>query len=56
MKTPQRQLPGTFAVFIVFALGLIASSNCYAEKHKHINLAGGKGLPFSDGVIAGKTL
>ena len=56
MKTPQRQLPGTFAVFIVFALGLIASSNCYAEKHTHINLAGGKGLPFSDGVIAGKTL
>ena len=56
MKTPQRVFPGTFAVFIVFALGLIASSNCYAEKHKHINLAGGKGLPFSDGVIAGKTL
>ena len=56
MKTPQRVFPGTFALFIVFALGLIASSNCYAEKHKHINLAGGKGLPFSDGVIAGKTL
>ena len=56
MKTPQRLFPGTFAVFIVFALGLIASSNCYAEKHKHINLAGGKGLPFSDGVIAGKTI
>jgi len=56
MKTPQRVFPGTFALFIVFALGLIASSNCYAEKHKHINPAGGKGLPFSDGVIAGKTL
>ena len=56
MKTPQRVFPGTFAVFIVFALGLIVTSNCYAEKHKHINLGDGKGLPFSDGVIAGKTL
>ena len=55
MQTPQRLFPCTFAVFIV-ALGLITSSNCYAEKHEHINLAGGKGLPFSDGVIAGKTL
>jgi hypothetical protein len=41
MKTPQRLFPGTFAVFIVFALGLIGNSNCYAEKHEHINLAGG---------------
>jgi 2-iminobutanoate/2-iminopropanoate deaminase len=34
----------------------MAPSNCRAEKHKHINLSGGSGLPFSDGVIAGKTL
>jgi 2-iminobutanoate/2-iminopropanoate deaminase len=47
---------GAVAVFIVFAWGGIASSNCYAERHKHVNLAGGQGLPFRDGVIAGKPL
>ena len=49
MKTPQRLFPGAVAVFIVFAWGLIASSNCYAEKHKHINLAGGKAFPLATG-------
>jgi 2-iminobutanoate/2-iminopropanoate deaminase len=56
MKIPQRLFPHSFAIFIVFVFGLTASSNCYAEKHKHLNLGAGKGLPFSDGVIAGKTL
>ena len=27
-----------------------------AQKHKAITLGSGKGLPFSDGIIAGKTL
>jgi 2-iminobutanoate/2-iminopropanoate deaminase len=55
MKILQRLLPVALAVSIVFMLGL-TGSNCYAEKHKRINLGGAKGLPFSDGVIAGNTL
>src|SRR5215813_8720302 len=55
MKMSQHLFPITFAILLVFAMGFTASSNCYAEKHKHINLSD-KGLPFSDGVIAGKTL
>jgi len=56
MKMLQRQSPLPLAVVFMLALGFTVSSNCYAEKHKHINLGSGKGLPFSDGVIAGKTL
>ena len=55
MKIMQRLLPAVFVILLVFVTGFTASSNCYAEKHKHINLSD-KGLPFSDGVIAGKTL
>lgn len=56
MKIPHRQYPVTFAIFLALTFGFIATSNCYAAKHKHINLGDGKGLPFSDGVIAGNTL
>jgi 2-iminobutanoate/2-iminopropanoate deaminase len=49
-------LPVTFPILLVVVMAITASSNCYAEKHKHINPGGGKGLPFSDGVVAGKTL
>ena len=56
MKTIRRHFPATLAVLLVFAMTLAASTNCYAEKHKYINVSGGKGLPFSDGVVAGKTL
>jgi len=55
MKMPKRPFP-VLPIFIVIVLGFTASANCYAEKHKHINLGEGKGLPFSDGVIAGNTL
>jgi len=55
MKNLPRLFPVTFAILTVFVLGFTNSGNCYAEKHKHINLSD-KGLPFSDGVIAGKTL
>jgi 2-iminobutanoate/2-iminopropanoate deaminase len=56
MKMLQRKFPLTFAVVLVLLLVGFTASNCYAEKHKHFNLGTGKGLPFSDGVIAGKTL
>ena len=56
MKTRCRLFPATLFVFALFGMGLSASPACYAEKHKAINLSGGKGLPFSDGVVASKTL
>ncbi len=33
-----------------------AWQRCAAQEHKAINLSSAKGLPFSDGVIAGNTL
>lgn len=56
MKRHRRLLPTMFFAFAVLGMGLFASPNCFAQKHKAINLGGGKGLPFSDGVLAGKTL
>ena len=55
MKKLPRLVAVTFAILMVLILGFTDSPNCFAEKHKHINLSD-KGLPFSDGVIAGKTL
>jgi 2-iminobutanoate/2-iminopropanoate deaminase len=55
MKKLPRLFAVTFAILMVLVLGFTNSSNCFAETHKHINLSD-KGLPFSDGVIAGKTL
>src|SRR3954453_7648817 len=56
MKMSQDLFRVTFKVSLMLALAFIASANCYAEKHKYINVGAAKGLPFSDGVIAGKTL
>ena len=43
----------------VLALSLAIASTCqvsHAQEHKAINLSNAKGLPFSDGVVAGNTL
>ncbi|HST11131.1 MAG TPA: RidA family protein [Terriglobales bacterium] len=43
----------------VVALALAIASTCHfshAQEHKAINLSNAKGLPFSDGVVAGNTL
>ena len=57
MKIQNRHwLRSTLPFLAVFVVGLVATSNCHAQKHKFVNLSGGKGLPFSDGVIVGKTL
>jgi 2-iminobutanoate/2-iminopropanoate deaminase len=56
MKMLQRLLPAILPALFVFAMAVTANSTCYAQKHKYINLSGGKGLPFSDGVMVGKTL
>ena len=44
-----------FPVLAVLAVGLAAAPYCRAQ-HKAINLSPSRGLPFSDGVVAGNTL
>jgi 2-iminobutanoate/2-iminopropanoate deaminase len=34
----------------------MAAGRSYAQEHKAVNLSSAKGLPFSDGVVAGNTL
>jgi 2-iminobutanoate/2-iminopropanoate deaminase len=44
---------------VVLGLALIVASSWHlsqAQEHKAINLSSARGLPFSDGVIAGNTL
>jgi 2-iminobutanoate/2-iminopropanoate deaminase len=43
----------------VLAVVLAIASTCavsYAQEHKAINLSNARGLPFSDGIVAGNTL
>jgi 2-iminobutanoate/2-iminopropanoate deaminase len=57
MKIRVRRLQRfAFSIFGVVAVALIVSPNCHGQKHKGINLSNTKGLPFSDGIVAGKTL
>jgi len=44
-----------FAILIAFAASIIALP-ASAQEHKAVNLSPQRGLPFSDGVVAGKTL
>jgi 2-iminobutanoate/2-iminopropanoate deaminase len=47
------------AIFQPVALALAFCFTCpvlHAQEHKAINLAEAKGLPFSDGIVAGNTL
>ena len=55
MKTQVKPLP-RFTLTILFMLAVGLLTPCQAQKHKFINLSAGKGLPFSDGVVVGKTL
>jgi 2-iminobutanoate/2-iminopropanoate deaminase len=46
-----------FALVLGLALAVVsAAQRSYAQEHKAINLSPTRGLPFSDGVIAGNTL
>jgi len=45
-----------FAFVVVLTFMTPPSQRCYAQEHKAINLAPARGLPFSDGIIAGNTL
>lgn len=44
-----------FAGLIILGASLCALP-CSAQEHKAVNLSSTRGLPFSDGIIAGKTL
>jgi 2-iminobutanoate/2-iminopropanoate deaminase len=46
-----------FVVAVIAILSLhMVTPRLYAQAHKAVNLSDAKGLPFSDGIIAGKTL
>ena len=47
--------------FSTFVLSSVLATTCclqisHAQEHKAVNLSSAKGLPFSDGIIAGNTL
>jgi 2-iminobutanoate/2-iminopropanoate deaminase len=48
-----RLLMWTFAIALTAAF---AGQRGYAQEHKAINLSPARGLPFSDGIVAGNTL
>jgi|SRR3974390_3188601 len=54
MRVKTMQFAGLALVLAVSAA--LAGQRCYAQERKAINLAPARGLPFSDGVIAGNTL
>src|SRR5262249_21151776 len=45
----------TLIAGLILTIAMICPSG-YAQEHKPITLGAGKGLPFSDGMIAGNTL
>ncbi len=45
-----------FALAISLTFGLIAAERAEGQERKAINLAPARGLPFSDGIVAGNTL
>ena len=46
----------TFWVVIVLMLTMLASPTSFAQSNRAINASGAKGLPFSEGMVAGNTL
>lgn len=41
---------------LMLAAGLLVAQCGFAQEHRAINLSDAKGLPFSDGIVAGNTL
>lgn len=58
MKTANQFKPAQVVMFALFTIfgTTVAARPCHAQEHKAINLSPQRGLPFSDGVIAGNTL
>jgi 2-iminobutanoate/2-iminopropanoate deaminase len=46
----------TFWVAVVLTLTMLASPRSFAQSNRAINASGAKGLPFSEGMVAGNTL
>ena len=44
------------ATACLFLTALLSGQFCFSQEHKAINLSPARGLPFSDGVIAGNTM
>jgi 2-iminobutanoate/2-iminopropanoate deaminase len=40
----------------LFLTALLSGQFCFSQEHKAINLSSARGLPFSDGIIAGNTM
>lgn len=58
MKIANQSKPMLVAVFAALTvLGAnLCALPCSAQEHKAVNLSTARGLPFSDGIVAGKTL
>jgi 2-iminobutanoate/2-iminopropanoate deaminase len=41
---------------LMLAAGVMLAQCAFAQEHRAVNLSDAKGLPFSDGIIAGNTL
>ena len=51
----RKHAPGMTAI-LGMTLFVIFAQFAYGQEHKAINLGSAKGLPFSDGIVAGNTL
>ncbi len=58
MKIANQFKPAQVVMFALFAIlgAAVAARPCHAQEHKAINLSPQRGLPFSDGIIAGNTV
>jgi len=50
------RLISAFVAPLTMAVLMSVCQFANAQEHKAVNLSGGKGLPFSDGLVAGNTL
>ncbi len=58
MKIASQFKPAPVVMFALFTIlgAAVAARPCHAQEHKAINLSPQRGLPFSDGIIAGNTV
>ncbi len=58
MKIANQFKPAPVVMFALFTIlgAAVAARPCHAQEHKAINLSPQRGLPFSDGIIAGNTV
>jgi 2-iminobutanoate/2-iminopropanoate deaminase len=52
----RRLFTQSLAVFTALVIVLFVGPDSHAQEHKAINVAPGRNLPFSDGIVAGNTL